>query len=92
MTDCVAVWAGPAGLAVSAALAGRGVEHLVLERGRAGETWRSQRWDSFRLNTPVVLRRAALARPARIWLPFGLPGDAAAVADAVEAHLGSEPA
>jgi putative flavoprotein involved in K+ transport len=50
--DCVVVGAGPAGLAASAALAARGVEHLVLERGRAGESWRTQRWDSFRLNTP----------------------------------------
>jgi putative flavoprotein involved in K+ transport len=25
---------------------------VVLERGRIGETWRSQRWDSFTLNTP----------------------------------------
>jgi hypothetical protein len=44
---------GPAGLAVSAALAVRGVDHVVLERGQAGETWRTQRWNSFRLNTPV---------------------------------------
>jgi putative flavoprotein involved in K+ transport len=49
--DCAVVGAGPAGLAASVALAGRGVEHLVLERDRAGETWRSQRWDSFQLNT-----------------------------------------
>ena len=51
VTDCAVVGAGPAGLAASVALAGRGVEHLVLERDRVGETWRSQRWDSFRLNT-----------------------------------------
>ena len=52
MVDCVVVGAGPAGLAASAALAERGVEHVVLDRGRAGESWRTQRWDSFRLNTP----------------------------------------
>jgi hypothetical protein len=51
MADCVVVGAGPAGLAASLALDARGVDHVVLERGRAGETWRSQRWDSFRLNT-----------------------------------------
>jgi putative flavoprotein involved in K+ transport len=39
--DCAVVGAGPAGLAASAALAARGVEHVVLERGRAGESWRS---------------------------------------------------
>jgi putative flavoprotein involved in K+ transport len=50
--DCVVVGAGPAGLAASAALTGEGVDHVVLERGRAGHTWRTQRWDSFRLNTP----------------------------------------
>jgi putative flavoprotein involved in K+ transport len=50
--DCVVVGAGPAGLAASAALAERGVDHLVLERGRVGQSWRSQRWGSFRLNTP----------------------------------------
>jgi putative flavoprotein involved in K+ transport len=52
MVDCVVVGAGPAGLAASAALAERGVEHVVLDRGRAGESWHTQRWDSFRLNTP----------------------------------------
>lgn len=52
LTDCVVVGAGPAGLAASTALTERGVDHLVLERGRVGETWHTQRWDSFRLNTP----------------------------------------
>ena len=52
MIDCAVVGAGPAGLAASAALAARGVDHVVLERGRVGESWRAQRWDSFRLNTP----------------------------------------
>jgi putative flavoprotein involved in K+ transport len=33
----------------------RGVSHAVLERGRVGNTWRTQRWDSFRLNTPNVV-------------------------------------
>ena len=50
--DCVVVGGGPAGLAASAALTGRDVEHVVFERGRPGQTWRSQRWHSFRLNTP----------------------------------------
>jgi putative flavoprotein involved in K+ transport len=55
--DAVVVGAGPAGLAVSAALSARGVEHAVLERGRPGESWRTQRWDSFRLNTPGWMNR-----------------------------------
>ena len=52
LIDCAVVGAGPAGLATSAALSARGVEHVVLERGRVGESWRTQRWESFRLNTP----------------------------------------
>jgi putative flavoprotein involved in K+ transport len=51
VTDCAVVGAGPAGLAASVALAGGGVDHVVLERDRVAGTWRSQRWDSFRLNT-----------------------------------------
>jgi putative flavoprotein involved in K+ transport len=49
---CVVVGAGPAGVAVSTALAGAGVDHVVLERNDVADTWRRQRWDSFRLNTP----------------------------------------
>jgi putative flavoprotein involved in K+ transport len=55
--DCVVVGAGPAGLATSAALSDRGVEHVVLERDRVGQSWRSQRWASFRLNTPGWMNR-----------------------------------
>jgi putative flavoprotein involved in K+ transport len=51
-TSCVVVGAGPAGLAVSRSLADAGVEHVVLERGDVADTWRHQRWDSLRLNTP----------------------------------------
>lgn len=47
----VVVGAGQAGLAVSHELGQRGVEHVVLERGRVAETWRG-RWDSFSLVTP----------------------------------------
>jgi putative flavoprotein involved in K+ transport len=45
------VGGGQAGLAVSQALAGLGIEHVVFERGRVAETWRG-RWDSFCLVTP----------------------------------------
>src|SRR5438046_10006496 len=47
------VGAGPAGLAVSSRLARTRCRHVVLERGRVGWSWRTQRWDSFRLNTPL---------------------------------------
>jgi putative flavoprotein involved in K+ transport len=49
--DAVVVGAGHAGLAVSYRLKEAGLDHVVLERGEVGETWRSQRWDSFALNT-----------------------------------------
>src|SRR2546425_5845221 len=49
--EVVVVGGGQAGLAVSHELAAVGVEHLVLERGRVGQTWRD-RWDSFCLVTP----------------------------------------
>ena len=47
----VVVGAGQAGLAISRELTKAGVEHVVLERGRVGETWRG-RWDSFCVVTP----------------------------------------
>src|SRR5437763_3719069 len=50
--ETVIVGAGAAGLAASYHLAAAEREHVVLERGEVGETWRTQRWDSFRLNTP----------------------------------------
>jgi putative flavoprotein involved in K+ transport len=45
------VGAGQAGLATSCELTRAGVEHVVLERGRIGQSWRD-RWDSFCLVTP----------------------------------------
>ena len=51
MIDCAVIGAGQAGLATSYHLSRLGVEHVVLERGRVGETWHV-RWDSFHLNTP----------------------------------------
>ena len=49
--DVAVVGGGQAGLAVSTELAALGIEHVVLERGRVGQTWR-ERWDSFCLVTP----------------------------------------
>jgi putative flavoprotein involved in K+ transport len=49
--DVLVVGGGSAGLAVSHELAGRGIGHVVMERGRIGQTWRD-RWDSFCLVTP----------------------------------------
>jgi putative flavoprotein involved in K+ transport len=47
----IVVGGGPAGLAVSYELQQAGIDHIVLERGRVGQSWRD-RWDSFCLVTP----------------------------------------
>jgi len=52
LLDAVVVGAGQAGLGSSYFLQRDGRKHIVVERGRIGETWLSQRWDSFQLNTP----------------------------------------
>jgi putative flavoprotein involved in K+ transport len=49
--DALVIGGGSAGLAVSHELARGGIEHVVLERGRIGQSWRD-RWDTFRLVTP----------------------------------------
>jgi putative flavoprotein involved in K+ transport len=51
-TASVIVGAGHAGLAMSACLAERGIDHVVLERGEIANSWRTERWDSLRLLTP----------------------------------------
>jgi putative flavoprotein involved in K+ transport len=81
MLEALVIGGGQAGLGASYHLAQHGIEHTVLERGRVAETWRSQRWDSFVMNTPNWMNR--------------LPGeadtverrDAFASGDAYVAHL-----
>jgi putative flavoprotein involved in K+ transport len=53
--DAVVVGGGFAGLAVSRALKAAGLSHVVFEKNRPCQTWLTQRWDSFRMNTPNVL-------------------------------------
>ncbi|RYH07008.1 NAD(P)/FAD-dependent oxidoreductase [Tropicimonas sp. IMCC6043] len=53
--DVVVVGAGWAGLSVSYELMRAKISHIVMERGRVGETWRTQRWESFHMNTPNAL-------------------------------------
>lgn len=62
-TDAVIIGAGQAGLAMSRCLGALGVEHVVLERGRIAERWRSARWDSLRLLTPNWMTRL----PGRVY-------------------------
>jgi putative flavoprotein involved in K+ transport len=56
-TDTIVIGGGQAGLAMSRSLTDRGVDHVVLERGRIAERWRSERWDSLRLLTPNWMSR-----------------------------------
>lgn len=47
------VGAGQAGIAASANLSRYALDHLVLERDRIAESWRSRRWDSLVANGPA---------------------------------------
>ncbi len=51
-TDTVIIGGGQAGLAMSRCLVNRGIDNVIIERGRVAERWRSERWDSLRLLTP----------------------------------------
>ncbi|MBW2508859.1 MAG: NAD(P)-binding domain-containing protein [Deltaproteobacteria bacterium] len=51
-TDTIIIGGGQAGLAMSQCLTEEGIEHVILERGRVAERWRSERWDSLRLLSP----------------------------------------
>lgn len=51
--DTLVIGGGQAGLAMSAHLRDRGVGHLVLERARIAERWRTSRWDSLVANGPA---------------------------------------
>ena len=50
--DVVVIGGGQAGLAMSSVLQQQGREHLILERRRIGERWRTERWDSLRFQFP----------------------------------------
>ena len=51
--EAVVVGGGQAGLAMSEHLSLCGVPHIVLERARIAERWRSERWDSLVANGPA---------------------------------------
>lgn len=55
--DTVIIGAGQAGLALSHRLSAEGLEHVLLERGRLAERWRTERWDSLRMLTPNWMTR-----------------------------------
>jgi putative flavoprotein involved in K+ transport len=51
--EVLVVGAGQAGVAMSEHLGNSGVPHLVVERQRIAERWRSERWDSLVANGPA---------------------------------------
>jgi len=51
--DTLVVGGGQAGIAMSEHLSNNGIAHLVLEKGRIAEGWRSVRWDSLVMNGPA---------------------------------------
>jgi putative flavoprotein involved in K+ transport len=51
--ETLIIGGGQAGLAMSEHLSKRGVSHLIVERHRIAERWRSERWDSLVANGPA---------------------------------------
>ena len=49
--ETLIIGGGQAGIAMSAQLSKRGRSHLVLERERIAERWRSERWDGLRFQS-----------------------------------------
>ena len=52
-TDTLVVGAGQAGVAMSEHLTQHGIPHIVLEKSRIAERWRTGRWDSLVANGPA---------------------------------------
>ncbi|MDT0681093.1 NAD(P)/FAD-dependent oxidoreductase [Roseicyclus sp. F158] len=52
-TDTLIVGAGQSGIAMSEHLTEMGVPHIVLERNKVADRWRSERWDSLVANGPA---------------------------------------
>ena len=52
-TDTLVVGAGQSGIAMSEHLSALKIPHIVLERSRIAENWRSMRWDSLVANGPA---------------------------------------
>lgn len=51
--NTIIVGAGQAGISMSEHLTNLGIGHLVLEKGRVAESWRTARWDSLLANGPA---------------------------------------
>ena len=48
----IIIGGGQAGLSISYCLKERGIGHIIFEKNRLAESWRTKRWDSFCLVTP----------------------------------------
>ncbi len=48
----IIIGAGQAGLAMSKHLTDRSIDHVLLERGKIANSWKTERWDSLQLLTP----------------------------------------
>ncbi|MEN4474810.1 NAD(P)/FAD-dependent oxidoreductase [Mycolicibacterium cosmeticum] len=78
--EVLVVGAGQAGIAMSEHLGAHGVPHLVVERDRIAERWRSWRWDSLVANGPAWHDRFP-------GLEFDVPPDAFAGKEQVADYL-----
>ncbi|QOZ31719.1 NAD(P)-binding domain-containing protein [Bradyrhizobium sp. CCBAU 53421] len=82
--DTLVIGGGQAGLTMSHRLKQRGVAHLVLERRRIAERWRSERWDGLMFQFPNwSVRLPEFAFPHRD--PDGF-SDTAAIIAFIEAY------
>ena len=79
-TDTVVIGAGQAGLAMSEHLGRNGVDHIVLEKSRIAEQWRTGRWDSLVANGPAW-------HDAFPSMDFKIPPDAFATRDDVTEYF-----
>ncbi|MFK7944594.1 MAG: flavin-containing monooxygenase [Paracoccaceae bacterium] len=79
-TNTVIVGGGQAGLAASAHMGMLEIPHIVLERDRIAESWRTRRWDSLVANGPAWHDRF----PAR---EFDVPPDSFASKEDVAAYF-----
>lgn len=58
--ETLIIGGGQAGLSMSEQLSKRGLPHLIVERHRIAERWRSERWDGLHANGPAWHDRLAL--------------------------------
>lgn len=79
-TEVLVVGAGQAGIAMSEHLSDRGIAHLVVERDRVAERWRTGRWDSLVANGPAWHDRFP-------GLEFDIDADAFATKDQVAGYF-----